>query len=332
MPITPPVELAIAALRDKTLSAEALAFKIVVQCRRAVQLATADAATSARAERADTPGLEEYLWSIWGWLTEVVSEDLSRHDFFADLLVAVKATYNEDNDWIIWGEPFDWANLPLWGSTVAETMHSGLIPSYDEEGVLVPIQPHDEKLGQYILAGDPAPDTLEGRGWARARTRWLNYNAFRARLWALGVDEDPYWAMVMVAGYLEPLSLPEDVWRSKPGDATFPRELGMETGMIWLRVAGARMFICRKVWGRDSKIVTGAGRSGGTWKSVAGYHPDRWAHWKDIVRALVAGEKGEWRVNVMDAAKVSLTLSSLDLRVWLTFAVGYSRHWWPWRE
>ncbi|EIW60791.1 uncharacterized protein TRAVEDRAFT_19370 [Trametes versicolor FP-101664 SS1] len=306
MPVTPPIELAIAALRDKTLSAKALAFKIVVQCRRAVQLTTADAVTSGRAEGGDTPGLEGYLWSIWGWLTEVAMRDPSRHDFFAGVLAAVKAKYNQDTDWVIWGQPFDWANLPLWGPTVAETMNCGLIPIHDEEGVVVLIQPYDEKLGQSILAGDPAPDTPEGWGWARARTRWLNYNAFRARLWDLAVDEDPHWAMVMVARYLEPLSLPKDVWRSKPGDATFPRELGMETGMTWLRVAGARMFMCREVWGRDSIAATGVGGSRGTWKSVSGYHPDRWTHWKDILQALVGGEKGEWRTNVIEAAKSTL--------------------------
>lgn len=168
------------------------------------------------------------------------------------------------------------------------------------------IRPYDEKLGKSILAGETPPDTLEGRGWARARTRWLNYNTFCARRWVLDAVEDPHWAMVMVTGYLEPLSLPEHVWRrSKPSYATFPCELEMETGMIWLRVAGARMFACRKVWDRDTKIITSPGKSGGTWTGVVGYHPDRWAHWKDILRALVEGEKGEWRTNVMEAAKVS---------------------------
>lgn len=131
-------------------------------------------------------------------------------------------------------------------------------------------------------------------------------------IWALDAIEDPCWAIVMVSGYLEPLSLPKDVWQSGPSDIAFPRELGMETGMIWLRVAGARMFMCREVWGRDSIAATGVGRSRGTWKGVAGYHPDRWAHWKDILRALVRGEKGEWRATVMDTAKVSLMLSDFS--------------------
>lgn len=109
----------------------------------------------------------------------------------------------------------------------------------DEDGNW--IDPYDVKLGEPILAGDLPPDTPKGRGWARSRAHWLNHNTFRARLWALGIDADPYWAMHLVAMYLEPLSLPENVWRSKPGSPTFLRELGMESGMIWLRVAGAVM-------------------------------------------------------------------------------------------
>ncbi|EIW60787.1 uncharacterized protein TRAVEDRAFT_71075 [Trametes versicolor FP-101664 SS1] len=305
MSTPPPIELATAALQDKTLSAKALASTIVAQCRHTVQLAAASDETSGgRKEDGDTLGLEGYLWTIWFALADVAMEDPSRHDFFVNVLVAIKANGNENGEWQIWSESFDWADLPLWGATVAETMHRGLTPDDDDEGKR--IWPYDEKLGESILAGDTPPDTLEGRGWARARTGWLNYNIFRACLWALDAVEDPHWAMVMVAGYLEPLSLPEDVWRSKPSDATFPCELGMETGMIWLRVAGAQMFACREVWDRETKIITSPGRSGGTWTGVVGYHPDRWAHWKDILQALVEEEKGEWRPNVMEAAKLTL--------------------------
>lgn len=125
MPVRKPVELARQALRDKTLSPKTVAFKIVVQCRRAVQLATAEAITSGRRGGVDTPGLESYLADIWERFNYVVEADFLRHDFFVQVLLAVKATYNEDTEWTIRGKPFDWANLgPPWGMTDAEIMET----------------------------------------------------------------------------------------------------------------------------------------------------------------------------------------------------------------
>lgn len=132
MPITPPIDLARTALKDKSLSAGALAFKIVVQCRRTVQLETADLVTSGLVTytaNTDTPGLEGYLWSIWAALSSAATEDPSRYDFFADVLTAIRAKGNEDDNWVIWGRTFNWAKLPLWGPTIAETMHCGAHPS-----------------------------------------------------------------------------------------------------------------------------------------------------------------------------------------------------------
>lgn len=123
MPVRKPVELASQALRDKTLSPKTVAFKIVVQCRRAVQLATAEAITSGRREGVDTPGLELYVTDIWERFSSVVEKDFSRHDFFVQVLLAVKATHNEDIEWTIRGKPFDWANPgPFWGVTDGEIM------------------------------------------------------------------------------------------------------------------------------------------------------------------------------------------------------------------
>ncbi len=171
--------------------------------------------------------------------------------------------------------------------------------------------PWDEKLGESILAGDPPPDTPEGRGWARSRARWLNHNIFSARLWALGMFSDPSLPMALINMHLEPLSLPEDGWRSRPSRPRNPHELNMEAAMTWLRIAGARMFVCRKTWDpNDNSKGTAITVSFGTWRGVCGYHPDRWAYWKGILQALVQGEKGEWRPNVMEAAKVSLLLLS----------------------
>ncbi|KAH9857689.1 hypothetical protein C2E23DRAFT_719596 [Lenzites betulinus] len=314
MTLTPPADLAKAALHDKTLSPHTVAFKIVVQARRTVQLAEADVITTGRANIAysdDTPGLEGYLWSVWFALLDIASEDPSSHQRLAEVIAAVRASGNEDDEWFLWHKPFDWADLPVWGITNAETMHWATLTPVDDEGNV--LRETDDALAESILSGDaPTADTVETRAWARNRRRWLNYNTFRANLWALGVDADPYWGIVLVGDYLEPLSLPEDVWRARHlGFPTYPHEIGMETAMTWLRIAGAQMFVCRKVYGPKgnreggkSRALGAPGKSRGTWDGVDGYHPERWAHWKDILRAVCNGEKGAWRANVIEAAKV----------------------------
>lgn len=129
MPVRKPLELAGKALRDKTLSAKTLAFKIVVQCRRAVQFATAEAIISGRRDGVDTPGLEWYLFFMWWSFLDAAAEDSSRLSFFVDVLVAIRAKYDEDTEWIFRGKPFDWSNLehqgPCWGMAIAEVMHTG---------------------------------------------------------------------------------------------------------------------------------------------------------------------------------------------------------------
>ncbi|KAI0637409.1 hypothetical protein C8Q77DRAFT_566404 [Trametes polyzona] len=304
MPLIPPSDLAKEALQDRSLSVKALVFKIVVQCRRAVQLATADTETGERQvdTNGDTPGLEGYLWDVWYALGDVTKKDPSRHEFLADVLSAFKRQGNEDGEWQVWRRPFDWANLPIWGATVAETMHHVTLGVCDDEGQ--PLGELNEDVAQSVLSGDPpSEDTVETRALLRQRTEWLNYNAFRARLWALGVENDSHWAMVMVSRELEPLSRPEEQWRAQSDYPRYPRELRLETALTWLRIAGAQMFVCRETWPKDTLIITSPGRSYGTWRGVHGYHPARWLHWKNILKAVLRGEKGEWRPNVIEAAR-----------------------------
>ncbi|KAI0831764.1 hypothetical protein BC628DRAFT_1311072 [Trametes gibbosa] len=318
---TPPIDLAKAALHDKTLSPHAVAFKIVIQCRRTAQLAECDATISGLASVAypdDTPGIQEFLESVWVTLLDIASEDPSSHLRLAEIIAEVQASGKEEADaWFLWHKPFDWADLPMWGLTNAEMMHwATLTPVDDERQVL---RETDDALATSILSGDtPAEDTVETRAWARGRKHWLNYNAFRAKLYALGVYEDTHWPIVLVRDYIEPLSLPEEVWRAyELGIPTYPHELGMETAMTWLRVAGAQIFACDKIFGPkgnrtgwNPRTLGAPGISGGTWNGVDGYHPDRWRHWKDILKAIVKGEKGAWRPNVIEAAK--LTVEAMD--------------------
>ncbi|OJT12228.1 hypothetical protein TRAPUB_11216 [Trametes pubescens] len=118
---TLPIELATTALQDKMRGSIALASTIVVQCYRAVQLASADATPGRRTEDEDTRGLQGYLWGIGFAFAAVVMENPSRHNFLLDVLVAAKASGNENCEWQIQNEPLNWADLRLWGATVAET-------------------------------------------------------------------------------------------------------------------------------------------------------------------------------------------------------------------
>lgn len=110
-------------LQDSTLSPEQVAHQLVSLCRSALRNAPA----TDRAYDTDTPGLGGFLWGIWGALIALAEEDASRHDRLASILAEMKVQGRED--WIIWGEPFDWAVLPIFGPSVREsfngTSHKG---------------------------------------------------------------------------------------------------------------------------------------------------------------------------------------------------------------
>lgn len=166
---------------------------------------------------------------------------------------------------------------------------------------------------QGLLAGDtPTDDGPKTRDLVNARQQWLNMNAFLARLWALDVADEAFFGLTAMTWGLEPLTLtstrgptPRDSYHRDE-----PQELLIEVASIWLRVAGGRMYACREIMGPNGDPNWDArqgrpGRSGGTWDGVDGFHPDRWEHWKGILREVA---EGNWRRNVIEAAQVGLVL------------------------
>lgn len=106
-----------AALQNSTLSPEQVADRIVSLCRTEAR----ESPETARGDDADTPGLEGFLWHLWGALIRLAEEDPSYHHRLASILSEIKSRGRED--WIIWRTPFDWVNLPIFGASALEYLN-----------------------------------------------------------------------------------------------------------------------------------------------------------------------------------------------------------------
>ncbi|KAJ8480927.1 hypothetical protein ONZ51_g6339 [Trametes cubensis] len=294
-------EEAIAALENPTLSPEEVANTITSLCREVVK-ATPPSEEANGGD--DTPGLEGFLWDIWNAVVTIAEEDTSSHDRLAAILPAIKAKGKSGCEgWRIWGNDFDWANLPVYGPAVRESMNG---PSPATENQWIDYHDSSQSECRAALAGDPPTDSPASRAGAAARKRWLNLNAFLARLWALGVMDCTMYGISTMRMELEPYSLPPE--KRPPTEAYGIQEIEVENAAIWVRIAGKRMFECREILGPKGNPnwdpqYGAAGSSGGTWEGVDGYHPERWALWKSIF-GKIANEGG--RQNMVDAAKVAV--------------------------
>lgn len=104
-------------LQDSTLSPDQVANRIASLCRSVLR----DAPARDNAYDTDTPGLEEFLWGLWDAMIALAEEDSSRHDRLSTILAAMKLQGRED--WEIWRQPFDWADLPIFGHSVRESFN-----------------------------------------------------------------------------------------------------------------------------------------------------------------------------------------------------------------
>ncbi|KAI0329848.1 hypothetical protein GY45DRAFT_1303974 [Cubamyces sp. BRFM 1775] len=295
------VEEAIAALENPTLSPEEVADSITSLCREVVKATPANEQAN---REDDTPGLEGFLWDIWNAVVTIAEEDTSSHDRLAAILPAIEAKGKSGcAGWRIWGNDFDWADLPIFRPAVRECMNG---PSPATEDQWIEYRDSSQTECRAALAGDPPTDSPASRAGAVARVQWLNLNAFLAHLWALGVMDCEMYGISTMRMELEPYSLPPD--KRPPSEAYGIQEIEVECAATWVRIAGQRMYECREILGpkgnSDWDPHRGApGSSGGTWDGVDGYHPERWALWKSIFEK-VASQGG--RRNMVDAAKAAV--------------------------
>ncbi|OSC96371.1 hypothetical protein PYCCODRAFT_1379337 [Trametes coccinea BRFM310] len=291
------------AMRDPAIPPEDIASLVITLARKAVEEPPQD---EIRGRDDDTPGLEGFLWDLWYKLLEIADVDPSMHDRLASILTAIAAKGKEGCEgWRLWNRDIDWADRPLFGAALRESMN-GIFPSYVVDGTGHIIMPPYPPEVLAALAGDPPTDSPLPRSAARARTKWMNQNAFIARLWTLDIMDWSTYGISTMRMDLEPYSLPPE--RRSTDETSLPQELKVENAAVWIRVAGEKMFESHEILGPkgnpewDSK--RGApGSSGGTWDGVDGYHPDRWAHWKRIFKEI---SEGEGRQNMRDAAKAAV--------------------------
>ncbi|RPD59161.1 hypothetical protein L226DRAFT_465266 [Lentinus tigrinus ALCF2SS1-7] len=303
----PYIQAAIAAVKDQSLTPEEAANKVVEQCAQCVTSLSGN--TTEVTQGGDTPGLESFLWSFWEHFVKIAQDDGSMHDRLARILAALKAKGSQGcDDWLVWGSPATWGDLSLFRPVTREEMN-GPNPSLEGHGYYLD---KSTPRTQAVLSGDlPANDPVE-RAFAQSRKEWLNMNTFLAKLWALDIVDEHFYGIVMMRTGLEPLSVQSTHGPSANVGSTEtddPPELGIEVAALWVKIAGAKMHACREILGPKGnpnwQANQGApGSSGGTWDGVDGYHPDRWAHWKQLFSEVA---QGNWRRNVTEAAQASVS-------------------------
>ncbi len=325
------VQAALAAVEDHLLSPEETATTVVAQCNQCIASSTGNADVT---QEGDTPGLEGFLWSLWSGFLNIAEDDASMHDRLARILTALKTKDSQGCDgWIIWGEGSHWGELCLFGPVSREGMNGALALclKYRRSGrrkaslnsrlpLISSVGPDAFLQGEgfldkstprahAVLCGDlPTKDPVE-RMFSQSRKEWLNINAFLAKLWALDIVDEHFFGITTMRMLLEPLSVQSTKGPTVDVDRDDPQELQIEVAAIWIKIAGAKMYRCRKILGPkgnpDWKANQGApGASGGTWDGADGYHPDRWAHWKQIFSEVA---QGNWRKNVTEAAQASVS-------------------------
>ncbi|KAI0373292.1 hypothetical protein BV20DRAFT_963135 [Pilatotrama ljubarskyi] len=320
-PIKVYIDAAVAAIHDPSLPPEEVADRILPLCRQALSVAPA----RDRTDDDDTPGLEGFMWTIWGAVVQHAQEDRSAHDRLCSIVYALKAKGSDACEgWHLWGSDFSWADLPVFRLSVREFMNGPDMYSTLHHPFAAPSSPASCEACAALAGDPPATNSSERfRAGALARTRWLNMNAFVARLWTRAVIDCADYALMTMAHMLEPYSLPPEerrrgrgggggsaecggtVWSAMHED---PMELQIEVASIWVQEVGDKMYASRQILGPNGNPdwPQNAGRpggSGGTWDGVDGYHPERWTHWKSVFEGIA---KGEGRRNMIEAATAAV--------------------------
>ncbi|TRM67184.1 hypothetical protein BD626DRAFT_535134 [Schizophyllum amplum] len=232
----------------------------------------------------DTPGLENFLTSLWSEVLAMAQEDEAYHARLLELLAELKAQSNESTPWRVWGSPAALNELSLFGTQARDLLNA---PKVILDGKPARITPADAPLLACDHAAASAPRT---RAFTAARWRWLLLHRFLACTWAAGLwpcADFALWTM-------------RDALEYPAGHATYnktPRALCVEAAAEWAVYAGAAMHGCREVMGPNGNAgwpgnAGSPGRGGERWKGVDGYDAGRWRLWKETFGAI-AMEEGE---------------------------------------
>ncbi|KZV86846.1 hypothetical protein EXIGLDRAFT_724350 [Exidia glandulosa HHB12029] len=304
------VDQAIAVLKDTLIAPSDAATQIASLC--AAQVASGGSAS----EPGDTPGLGDFLWFFWTALFDAVENDDALHSRAVEILAQLSALAgcgpDGDAEWRVWGEPFAWRGLPLFGP-VAREEYNGPRVRLNQR----PIWSSDLTPEDYVslcLPSPPSPDDARATAFYLAARRWVRYNAFCALLtgWPNSFFNGLNFALWAMRDALE---YAHNSAYYTSNQSLGPRDLAIECAAAWVQHAGGRMYVSREIMGPkgnpdwpDNMGVPGKG--GDLWTGVDGYDPARWQLWKKGFEAVVADDSTVERVRrIAKAAVEAMTLA-----------------------
>lgn len=127
---TSPQEL----VRDLSLSAIGTAARLrelcVLRVEEASKGTTGEATEGSSDTPTDTPGLEDFLTSLWTEVLAIAQEDEAYHARLLELLAELKAQSNESTPWRVWGSPAALNELSLFGAQVRDLLNGTYHPHF----------------------------------------------------------------------------------------------------------------------------------------------------------------------------------------------------------
>jgi hypothetical protein len=115
-------------IEDKSLPPSQTAQYIVEACDAAVAAASEGKTIS---ETDDTPGLEDFLWTLWSNLLNQAQNSEEDHYRLVEIVGCLKRTKQQSSNWRIWGGETSWSELPLFGPVTRENLNGTFTNMYE---------------------------------------------------------------------------------------------------------------------------------------------------------------------------------------------------------